>query len=143
MNYSTKLIYESPDGKTKIDVQLEDETVWLVQNQMATLFGHSKKTISEHIRNIFDEGERDKQVVVRKFQTTAQHGALAAWPQSDFADDRDGCLFTATVHRKPVVDLQLVNITPKSSPKSSPKTEEQILALIKDNAAITTEQLAQ
>ncbi len=75
--------------------------------------------------------------------------ALAAWPQIDFADDRDGCLFTATVHRKPVTELKLVNITPKSSPirspKSSPrsssKTDEQILVLIKADTTITTEQM--
>ena len=115
----------------------------LMQGHMATQFCKSKKMISEHIRNIFTEGELDESVVIWKFRTTTQHSVLAAWPQIDFADDRDGCLFTVTVHRKPVADLQLVNITPNSSPKSSPKTEEQILVLIKDNAAITTEQLAQ
>jgi ATP-dependent DNA helicase RecG len=59
--------------------------------------------------------------------------ALAAWPQIDFADDRDGCLFTARVHRKPAEELKLVNISSKSAPKSSPKTEEQILELMRKN----------
>ena len=43
---------------------------------------------------------------------------MAAWPQIDFADDREGCLFTATVHRKPVEKLELVNISSESSPKT-------------------------
>ncbi|MCK5680290.1 virulence RhuM family protein, partial [bacterium] len=65
------LIYQAPNGKIKVDVRLEDETVWLTQTQMADLFGKSKKTISEHTRNIFNEGELDKNSVVRKFRTTA------------------------------------------------------------------------
>jgi len=52
MNTSEILIYQAADGKIKIDVRLEDETVWLTQDHMAGLFGKSKKTISEHIRNI-------------------------------------------------------------------------------------------
>lgn len=67
--------------------------------------------------------------------------ALAAWSQIDFADDRDGCLFTATVHRKPAEELKLVNISPESSSKSSPKTEEQILELMRKNVSITTEEI--
>jgi ATP-dependent DNA helicase RecG len=67
--------------------------------------------------------------------------ALAAWPQIDLADDRDVCLFTATVHRKPAEELKLVNISSGSSPKSSPKTEEQILELMRKNVSITTEEI--
>ncbi len=66
---------------------------------------------------------------------------MAAWPQIDFADDREGCLFTATVHRKPVEKLELVSVSSKSSPKSSPKTEEQVLELMRGNASITTEEV--
>ncbi|MBN2793055.1 MAG: virulence RhuM family protein [Desulfuromonadales bacterium] len=82
MNNSELLIYQDSDGKIKIDVRLEDETVWLTQEHMAQLFGKSKKTISEHIRNIFSEGELDKQVVVRKFRTTTRHGAMPDKTQS-------------------------------------------------------------
>ncbi len=71
MNNSELLIYQAPDGRIKIDVRLEDETVWLTQAHMAELFGKSKKTISEHIRNIFNEGELDEKAVVRNFRTTA------------------------------------------------------------------------
>ena len=68
------IIYQNPDGGIKLDVRLEDETVWLTQVQMATLFGKDKRTISEHIGNIFREGELDENAVVRKFRTTATDG---------------------------------------------------------------------
>lgn len=76
------IIYETVDGRITIDVRLEDETVWLTQEHMAKLFGKNKKTISEHIRNIFSEGELEEQVVVRKFRTTTRHGAMADKTQS-------------------------------------------------------------
>ena len=82
MSDSEILIYQASDGKIRIDVRLEDETVWLTQDHMAGLFGKSKKTISEHIRNIFSEGELDEGVVVRKFQTTTRHGAMPDKTQS-------------------------------------------------------------
>jgi len=82
MNNSELLIYQDSDGKIKIDVRLEGETVWLTQDNMAQLFGKSKKTISEHIRNIFREGELDENMVVRKFRTTTRHGAIAGKTQS-------------------------------------------------------------
>ncbi|TLS66146.1 virulence RhuM family protein [Mariprofundus erugo] len=82
MTQSEILIYRNPDGKIRLDVRLEDETVWLTQNHMAELFGKSKKTISEHIANIFSEGELDEQLVVRKFRTTTRHGAMADKTQS-------------------------------------------------------------
>ncbi|NCA84829.1 MAG: cell filamentation protein Fic [Clostridia bacterium] len=68
------LIYQNPDGNIKIDVRLEEETVWLHQSQLCELFQKSKATISEHIKNVFDEGELDKNSVVRKFRTTASDG---------------------------------------------------------------------
>lgn len=70
------LIYQNREGDIKIDVRLEDETVWLTQDQMAVLFGKTKSTISEHIKNIFSEGELDENVVVRNFRITTQHGAI-------------------------------------------------------------------
>ena len=70
------LIYQNPDGNIKIDVRLQKETVWLTQAQMGQLFGKDKRTISEHIRNIFKEGELDENMVVRNFRTTTQHGAI-------------------------------------------------------------------
>ena len=75
------LIYQNSDGNIKIDVRLEEETVWLTQAQMGQLFGKDKRTISEHIGNIFKEGELDENVVIRKFRTTTQHGAIAGKTQ--------------------------------------------------------------
>ncbi|MDR1878665.1 MAG: virulence RhuM family protein [Bacteroidales bacterium] len=75
MQNSEIIIYQS-DGNIKIDVRLEEETVWLTQSQMAQLFGKDKRTISEHIGNIFKEGELNEEVVVRKFRITTQHGAI-------------------------------------------------------------------
>lgn len=71
MNKSELLIYQAPDGRIKIDVRLEDETVWLTQAHLCELFQKSKATISEHIRNIFKEGELKEDSVVRNFRTTA------------------------------------------------------------------------
>lgn len=68
------LIYQSQDGIIKIDVLFENETVWLNQNQLCTLFGKSKSTISEHIKHIFEERELDEKAVVRNFRTTASDG---------------------------------------------------------------------
>jgi len=68
------LIYQNPDGNIKIDVRLQEETVWLTQSQMGQLFGKDKRTISEHIRNIFSEGELEKSSTVRKFRTVQTEG---------------------------------------------------------------------
>jgi len=76
MTNSEILIYEAPNGNIKIDVRLEDETVWLTQEQMALLFGKGRTTITEHIRNIFAEGELQEDMVCRKFRHTTQHGAI-------------------------------------------------------------------
>jgi hypothetical protein len=77
------LLYKNQDGKIKIDVRLEEETVWLTQAQMAELFGKSKKTISEHIQNIFKESELNQEVVVRKFRIPSPHGAIEGKTQSN------------------------------------------------------------
>jgi len=66
-NHSQILFYQSPDGNIKIDVRLEDETVWLTQELMSDLFGKAKSTINEHIKNIFAEGELVETQVMRKF----------------------------------------------------------------------------
>lgn len=65
------IIYTTPDGHTKLDVRLEDETLWLTQAQMCELYQTSKSNVSEHIKHIFEEGELKEDSVVRKFRTTA------------------------------------------------------------------------
>ncbi len=68
------IIYQTQDGQTKIDVRIENETVWLTQNQMAELFQTSKQNISLHIKNIFEEGELFENSVVKDYLTTATDG---------------------------------------------------------------------
>ncbi|MCB0596447.1 MAG: virulence RhuM family protein [Lewinellaceae bacterium] len=68
------LIYQTERGNTKIEVILEDETVWLTQNQMMELFQTTKQNISLHIKNIFREGELSENSVVKEYLTTAQDG---------------------------------------------------------------------
>jgi len=68
------VIYQSEDGRTKLDVRLEDQTVWLSQKQLTELFGKAKGTISEHIKHIFEDRELEEDSVVRLFRTTAADG---------------------------------------------------------------------
>lgn len=68
------ILYQSEDGRTKLDVRLEDQTVWLSQKQLTELFGKAKATISEHIKHIFEDGELAEDSVVRLFRTTADDG---------------------------------------------------------------------
>lgn len=67
MNTGEILIYQNQEGNIKIDVRLEEETVWLTQDQMAVLFGKAKSTINEHIKNIFEEGELNEVTSLHKF----------------------------------------------------------------------------
>lgn len=76
------LIYQSTTGNIKIDVRLENETVWLTQNQMALLFGKGRTTITEHIGNIFKEGELNEKMVCRDSRHTTQHGAVKGKTQT-------------------------------------------------------------
>ncbi len=68
------VLYQAPDGKVKIDVRLEDETVWLTQEQMATLFGKGRSTITEHIANVFKEGELEQYRTCRNFRQVRLEG---------------------------------------------------------------------
>lgn len=63
------LIYQSADGNIKIDVRFRNETVWLSLDQMATLFGRDKSTISRHVKNVFEEGELPSESTVANFAT--------------------------------------------------------------------------
>ena len=68
------ILYTSQDGEIRVDVFINDETVWLTQKAMQELFDRSKSTVSEHISNVFKEGELEESQVVRKFRTTADDG---------------------------------------------------------------------
>ena len=68
------VIYQTQDGQTDIDVRLENDTVWLSQKQMATLFEKDVRTINEHINNVFSEGELEKDSTIRKFRIVQTEG---------------------------------------------------------------------
>ncbi|HPG72805.1 MAG TPA: virulence RhuM family protein [Bacteroidales bacterium] len=75
-NHSDFILFKTEDEKISVDVRFEDETVWLSQDQMALLFGKARTTITEHILNIFKEGELNEEEVCRVFRHTTQHGAI-------------------------------------------------------------------
>ncbi len=74
-NNSEFLIYQTDDGQTKIDVRMENETVWLSLNQMAELFQRDKSVISKHIKNVYEEGELSEDSTVANFATVQKEGS--------------------------------------------------------------------
>jgi hypothetical protein len=82
MENSEILLYQTEDGQTKIDVRLEEETVWLSQAQMGELFQKERSVITKHIKNIFEEGELEEELVCANFAHTTQHGAIKGKTQT-------------------------------------------------------------
>lgn len=80
---SNEIVVYQPDGTVRLDVILENETVWLTQAQMTELFQTTKQNISLHISNIFREGELVEDVVVKESLTTTKHGAFAEKTQTN------------------------------------------------------------
>jgi hypothetical protein len=80
------LLYNMPDADGKVQVVIKDETLWCTQKAMAQLFGVGIPAISKHLKNIFDEGELDKDVVVSKMEITTQHGAIEEKTQTHKVD---------------------------------------------------------
>ena len=80
------LLYSMPDADGKVQVVIKDETLWCTQKAMAQLFGVGVPAISKHLKNIFDEGELDKNVVVSKMEITTQHGAMEKKTQTHNVD---------------------------------------------------------
>lgn len=74
LNKGEIVIYTSEDGSISLDTKLENDTIWLTQKQMAVLFDKNVRTVNEHIKNIFKEGELDENSVIRNFRTTANDG---------------------------------------------------------------------
>jgi hypothetical protein len=73
-NYGEIIIYQTEDGLTNIEVKIQDETVWLTQQQMADLFQTSRTNVVEHIKHIYDEGELDENSTCRKFRQVRKEG---------------------------------------------------------------------
>ncbi len=69
------ILYQTEDGQTKLEVRLEDETVWLTQQQLATLLQTTKQNISLHIQNIYEEGELTPKATVKKILTVCPEGS--------------------------------------------------------------------
>jgi len=83
-NESQILLYRAGDGKTKIQVKLQDETVWLTQAQMAELFQRNVPTINEHIKNVYREGELEERATIRKFRIVQTEGKRQVTRDVDF-----------------------------------------------------------
>ncbi len=96
-NQSSFILFKTEDEKISVDVRIEEDTVWLTQDQMSGLFEKAKSTISEHIKYIFVEGELEEKVVVRDFRLTTQHGAIEGKTQTNsmqYTDKPQRKLFT-------------------------------------------------
>jgi len=70
------LLYTAPDGQVKVECILHDETIWLTQKRIAELFDVGVPAISKHLKNIFESGELQEEVVISILETTTQHGAM-------------------------------------------------------------------
>ena len=77
-----QIVVYQPNETVRLDVRLENETVWLTQDQMSMLFGRDQSVIARHIGNIFKEGELGKNVVYAKFAYTTRHGAMPGKTQT-------------------------------------------------------------
>jgi len=76
-NIDSQLIkYRPPKGKIEVDVRFQENSVWLTQTQMSELFGKNKRTISEHVNNIFKEGELKEKYAIRNIRTSAADGKV-------------------------------------------------------------------
>ena len=78
------LLYTAPDGAVKIEIYFQNESVWLTQQKIADLFGVSKSTISEHIKNIFESAELEREATVRNFRTVQIEGSREVARDLDF-----------------------------------------------------------
>ena len=76
------LLYDTPDNNAKVQVVVRDETIWMTQKAMAALFDVNVPAISKHLKNIFESGELDENVVVSKMEIATQHGAIAGKMQN-------------------------------------------------------------
>lgn len=80
------ILYTMPEEDGKVQVVIKDETIWCTQKAMAQLFGVGVPAISKHLKNIFDEGELTREVVVSKMETTTRHGAMEGKTQTSSVD---------------------------------------------------------
>jgi len=86
-NSSDFILYMSNDGEVKVDVMLQGESVWLTQSAMQELFGRAKSTISEHIKNVYEEGELEQLSTVRKYRTVQKEGEREVERELEYYND--------------------------------------------------------
>ena len=80
------LLYSMPEADGKVQVVIRDETLWCTQKAMAQLFGVGVPAISKHLKNIFEEGELQREVVVSKMEIATRHGAIEGKMQTSSVD---------------------------------------------------------
>ena len=78
------LLYTTPDGAVRVDVQYEDESFWLSQKKMAELFGVDVRTVSEHLKNVYATNELPQKATIRKFRIVQTEGAREVAREVDF-----------------------------------------------------------
>ncbi len=81
-SFTDFLLYTTPDGKVKVEIFLKDENIWLTQDKIAELFGVQRPAITKHLKNIFESGELQEQVVSSILEHTTQHGAIEGKTQT-------------------------------------------------------------
>jgi hypothetical protein len=69
------LLYQTEDGRTRVECRLQDETIWLSQAMMADLYQKDVRTINEHLTNIYDEGELDRRATIREYRIVRREGS--------------------------------------------------------------------
>ena len=122
------VIYVDDNGKPQVDVRLQDETVWLTQAQLVDLYQSSKANVSEHIKNIFDEGELDRAATVRKFRTARTEGDRQVERELEYYN-----LDTCKLSTKQTKEKMLVGYR-KYKAKNLSSVEEDYLENIKKTA---------
>ena len=78
------ILYQTEDGRTRLEVKLDNETVWLSQKQMAELFQKDVRTINDHIQNVFAEGELQRRAIIRKYRIVQKEGTRAVEREVEF-----------------------------------------------------------
>lgn len=84
MKESEIILYTTPQGEIKIDIRFENETFWLSQKKMAALFGVDVRTVNEHLKNIFESGELEKDSTIRKFRIVQMEGTRKVKREIEF-----------------------------------------------------------
>lgn len=82
--FSNFVIFQTATGKVNVDVFFQDETLWLTQKKIAALFEKGRSTITEHLKNIFNDGELDEKVACRNFRHATEHGAIKGKTQTQY-----------------------------------------------------------